>query len=195
MSLLKDRGAAILLVFLLTAFPIEAAEIALSAAMLNRTLERQAFSTGGKRLLSGAIGTCDYAYLEYPATSIDGGWVRLRAHLSAKKGIKSPFSSDCIGPGEAFYITILGRPRLNGDVLTLVDIRVEEAKEPYRTILQGIAPGMMQAILRLNLRNEVMRMLGGGDGTILTVPLLEFQSVEAKNGFVRLQFDFVLEAQ
>jgi hypothetical protein len=183
-----------LVAILLFAGNANGAEIALAASAFDKALRKEAFKRDGKLLLTGAPGECTYAYLETPTSAFRGGRLIIRAHFSGRAGVV--VAGNCVSAGEAFWVTVSGRPVLRQDVLALEDVRVDEAKAEYRQLLAQALPSHMTNALNINLREELLKLLRSGDvGYALTLPRLLITGVESEADFLRLRFDFTLEAR
>lgn len=170
------------------------AEIAFAASAIEKSLARDVFSEQGKHVLSGRIGTCNYAYLEWPKVKLSGGRLAIQVHFSGRASFE--VLGNCVGAGEAFYLTATGRPILRGATLSIDDIRVDSEKREYVGILTALIGQQLPNALKVDLKEELSKLLRSGDTPYaLTLPKLEVQGVTAEDGVLRIRFDFTIEAR
>lgn len=183
-------------VALVVCSPSGAADITLYASAIDTALKTEIFASDGKYLLSGEVKSCSYAYLERPSTSLRDGRIFVRMHFSGRAGI--PNGATCVGPGEAFWLTVSGRPYFQGELVGITDFRLEEGQDVYGygPLLEGFLASSVPKALNLNLRQEVMKILTSTATPYkVFLPRLELQKVVAENNALRVLFDFSLEGR
>ena len=109
-------------------------EITIQNTAMQRMLMDEVFVDRGKYHLMRQ-SRCQFAYLESPAVVISRGRVRIKSRLTGQVGME--VAGKCAGTGDAFDVTVSGRPYFSGENLGVTDIRVEEvSNEAYRFLLQ-----------------------------------------------------------
>ena len=176
------------------AAPARAAEIALFQSAIDTIVRRDVYGPDGKRTLSGNSKGCTYAIVEQPTTTLSGGRLRLRTHFSGRAAVK--VGDRCVGTGEAFWLTVSGVPAVEGDVLKLTEVRLDEGKELYRLLIEQLVKEAVAPAVQVNLRSELQKVLGGaGSSYKATLPMLTVSSIVTSDEAITIQFDFRLEAR
>lgn len=171
-----------------------AATVSLHSSAIDTALYAQVFTQEGKRVLSGALRTCAYAYVESPRTRLHGGRLFLKVHFAARAA--APVQGNCVGTGDAFDIVVSARPYFKGTVLGLEDFRLEEGKEAYRPLLEILVVQAIPFGLHLDLREEVAKMLRDPRAPYqVSVPSVTVQSVSAEDDVLSVGIDFQVEAK
>jgi hypothetical protein len=170
-----------------------AAELMLFPSAIDKAVKSEIFDSAGKRVLQGDPQSCAYALLEQPQTSLVPGRIALRAHLVAQLGVS--LSGECTGTGDAFWVTVSGRPVMQGDLLTIDHLSLDEGKPAYRGLLEGLLSNHIADALKIDLRKELQALLRNAGPYSTRLPQLTVLSVETSPAGVRISFDFKLEAR
>ncbi len=181
---------AMALVFSSAALP---AEIALHASAIDSALKKELFKDDGKYLLSGKPGACSHAFLESPSSSLRGGRLFIRAQFSGSAGAQ--VGEKCLGTRDSFWVTLSGQPKFSDDSLILDDVRVDEAKDLYRPLLERLLKNSMRKAISLNLREELSKALSSDKPYKMSLSQLKIQEVVSDNDVLRVKFDFSIEAR
>lgn len=172
---------------------LAAATIALQQDAVTSVIARRLFANEGKRMLSGTVETCSYAYLEQPAVTLRDGRLFLRVHLVGQAGLK--VSGKCMGAGDALYTTVSGQPYINGESIGLKDFRVDEGKTAYRALLEPFLNRQIPSLLGVNLREELAKVFQNNQYDLkITLPQFQLIDVKARDGLLTVSFDFALQA-
>lgn len=170
-----------------------ATTIALHQDVVKNSIVKRMFADNGRRVLSGAIGSCNYAFLERPAVTLRDGRLYLRMHLVAQAGIS--VRGTCKGTGDAFATTISGQPFVNGEAIGIRDFRLEEGRDLYKSLLDPLMRTQIPALLGVNLRDELGKMFQNhAPDYRITVSQLQLQDVAAREGYLTIRFDVSLTA-
>jgi hypothetical protein len=154
---------------------------------------RRMFTDQGRKLLAGNPASCTYAYLEQPSITFRASRIVLRVHLAARAGLAS--NGRCVGPSDAFGATLSGRPVIDGETIAVRDVRMDEGKPEYRSLLEPLLQRQLPALLGANLRTELARYLDSNISDFkMTVRDFRLQDVAAADGLLTVRFDFALQA-
>lgn len=173
--------------------PARAAEIALYQSALQKAVDREVFGGTGRRVLSGSPRDCSHALVEQPVIALREGRLYLRARFAARAGVR--VGVECAGTGESFWFEVSGRPAADGETVSLADLRLHEIKALYRPLIETLMAGPVARAVRINLRGELQKVLGGDTGYQATLPRLAIESVTTTDQAVTMVFDFRLEAR
>lgn len=170
----------------------QAASVALHQDAVTSAVTRRLFSDNGRKMLAGDASTCNYAYAERPAIAFRNGRVYLRLHFSGRAGVI--VNGTCAGASEAFAATVSGEPYPNGENISVRDVRVEEGKKEYRSLLEPLLRRQLPELLGSNLRHELTRYLDGNIAEFrMAVTEFQLQNVTASDGVLTVRFDFALQ--
>lgn len=178
---------------IIAANDVAAATISLHQDAVTSSVARRLFADRGKRMLTGSVASCTYAYLENPAVSLRDGRLFLRMHVVGQAGVN--MRGSCVGGGDAFYTTVSGQPYVSAESVGLRDFRLDEGREMYRGLLEPLLRQQIPALIGLNLRDELTKLFQS-HAPELKVTLTQFQLQEAlaRDGFLTVRFDFSLIA-
>lgn len=183
----------LLLLGALASGPVDAAIVALGQDAVGAAVVRRLFTDKGRRVLAGDVSSCNYAYVEQPAVAFRGGRIVLRVHFVGRAGLSS--NGRCMGPSDAFAATVSGQPVIEGDTISVRDVRMEEGKKEYRALLEPLLRRQLPALIGSNLRGELTHHL---ESTIqdfrMAVREFRLQDVTASDGVLTIRFDFALNA-
>jgi hypothetical protein len=170
----------------------QAASVALHQDAVTSAVTRRLFTDNGRKLLAGNTTSCNYAYAERPAISFRNGRIFLRLHFSGRAGVV--MNGACAGAAEAFDATVSGEPYANGENISVRNVRVEEGKKEYRSLLEPILRKQLPELLGSNLRQELTRYLDGNIAEFrMAVTEFQLQNVTASDGVLTVRFDFALQ--
>ena len=169
-----------------------AASLALQQEAVTAAVAQRLFTDRGKRVLAGTIGSCMHAYAEQPVVTFRGGRVYLRMHLSGRAGVS--MNGACVGPTDAFHATLSGQPYIEGETISVRDVRLDEGKREYRGLLEPLLRQQLPSLLGSNLRAELGRYLEGSQSDFrMAVTQFQLQDVVANDGWLSVRFDFALQ--
>jgi len=173
--------------------PADAAIVALGQDAVSAAVVRRLFTDKGRRVLAGDVSSCNYAYVEQPAVAFRGGRIVLRVHFAGRAGLSS--NGRCLGPSDAFAATVSGQPVIEGDTISVRDVRMEEGKKEYRELLEPLLRRQLPALIGSNLRGELTRHLESSIQDFrMAVREFRLQDVTASDGVLTVRFDFALNA-
>ena len=170
-----------------------AATIQLHQDAVTTAVARRVFTDNGRRVLTGNMSSCTYAYLEQPAVAFRDGRLYLRVHLAGRAGLR--VNGSCVGAGDSFHTTVSGQPYVAGETIALRDMRLDEGKPEYRGLLESLLQQKVRALLGLNLRDELNK-LAQNSATDFRMTLTQFKLIDiaARDALLTVRFDFALQA-
>jgi hypothetical protein len=172
----------------------QAAEIVLFPSAVDAALKRELFNSNGKFVVAGDPRSCAFTTLEQPATSFREGRLFLRSYLVTRAGL--PSGSQCVGGGDAFWVTVSAEPFVARDILGLRAARTEDAPLHYRALVEIFLRAFAPQALNINLRDELTKVLRDPRvGYQVSVPTIDVQSIVARDNALTVRFDFRLEAR
>lgn len=172
----------------------QAAEIVLHPSAVDASLRREVFNRNGRYVLSGDPRTCAWAGVDSPQSSFRDGRYFLRMRFQSSAAVL--VNNQCVGGGDQFWMTISAEPFAQGETIGLRDARLEEGKEVYRPLIQLFLTNIAPSAIRLNLRDEVARMLTDPRNPYtVSVPMIAVQSLTVRENRLDVKFDFRLEAK
>ena len=185
--------SATLFAMLAPATDAHASTLAIHQNALTIVIAKRLFPDNGRRLLSGAIASCSYAYLERPAVTLRDGRLFLRMHLVAQAGIS--VSGQCRGASDGFMTTISGQPYVSADGVSIRDFRLEEGRDLYKGLLDPLLRRQVPALLSANLRDELARGLQAQAPDFrFNVAQLAIQDATARDGYLTIRYELALVA-
>jgi len=165
------------------------AEIVLERSAVQKLVIEGLFKDNGRYYLQK--GVCN-AYLENPTTTLDGGRVVIRSHLSGRFG--AVVGSECFGVGLASWTVVSGAPVARGSVVRLDDIRLDDVADPNARLLlkSGLVPSL-PGVFKLDVLQSLRAMLQGTNSQIQAeVQALNIEAVQAADNRLSIRFDFRL---
>ena len=173
--------------------PADAASIAVHQDVLTSTIVKRLFTDNGRRMLTGSVASCNYAYIERPQVTLRDGRLYLRMHTRAQAGIS--LGGACQGAGDAFSTTVSGQPYVAGDGIGIRDFRLEEGRDAYRGLLDPLLRRTIPQLLGVNVRDELTKMFQAHAPEYrITMSQLQLQDATAREGYLTVRFDFALVA-
>ena len=183
----------LLLLGALASGPVDAAIVALGQDAVSAAVVRRLFTDQGRRVLAGDVASCNYAYVEQPVVAFRTGRIVLRLRFAGRAGLSS--NGRCMGASDAFAATVSGQPVIEGDTISVRDVRMEEGKQEYRALLEPLLRRQLPALIGSNLRGEFTRHLESSVQDFrMAVREFRLQEVTASDGVLTVRFDFVLNA-
>jgi hypothetical protein len=187
-----------LLSFLLLAIPAAATELRIAFPALERLLAEQLFTAEGRRYFRGSPQQkCDFAYLENPKLSGQGGRLVIRARFTGRSAVG--VFGRCVGMGDAFDVTIHGTPFFDRGALAFKDVVVNTNRDSFyiRRVKQAMAESLRRE-LKYDVARDAKKILEppATPGKYAT-ELKEFKvpGVRVDSDAVVLQIDFVLSVK
>ena len=181
---------------LIVAWPAAGAEseITIRNTAVQRMLMDQLFIDRGRYVLMRQ-SRCQFAYLTSPAVAIAHGRVRIKSRLTGQLGME--VAGGCAGTGDAFDVTVSGRPYFSGENLGLTDIRVDEvSNELYRTVLEQFLDVTLPKALEINLRQCLQQVIAERKSSYkVIVRKLVVTNLTAENNQIHANLSFALWAQ
>ncbi len=130
-----------LLICLFPFLQIHGATIEIQFSAIEKTLNANVFTQGGRYYLEGGPNSkCSYALLENLKLFKKGDRLAARLHFSGKKG--TMVAGKCIGGGTTSDIEISGRPYFRNGVVGLEDFRIDRMTN--LGLFSGLARGYLQ---------------------------------------------------
>jgi hypothetical protein len=191
------RYAAVLLssIALLTLCPMaKAAEIVLESTAIEKILKRDVFDAQGQYHLVEPTA-CTYSYLERPQVTLGAGRLRIKSHL--RSSLAAEVGDQCVGGGDAFYVTVSGRPAFKNDRLLVEDIRLDDVSDlAWRALLEVFMKRAAPRVLEINLREALEHMLAQSNPAYqVVVEKIVVTKILAEENRLRATFDFVMRAR
>ena len=172
---------------------VHSASVALGQDAVTAAVQKRLFTDDGRKMLAGSAGTCNFAYAEQPAVTFRGGRIFLRLHFSGRAGMS--VNGACMGGSDSFHATVSGQPYVEGEAISVRDVRMDEGKKEYRGLLEPLLRRQLPAMLGSNLRNELARYLDSNIAEFrMIVREFRLQDVSASDGTLQVRFDFALQA-
>ncbi len=169
-------------------------EVTIRNTAIQKMLMDQVFVDGGKYILMRQ-SRCQFAYLESPLVVISRGRVRIRSRLTGLLGTE--VSGKCTGTGDAFDVTVSGRPYFSGENLGLTEIRVDDvSNELYRIVLQQFLDFALPKALEINLLEGLQRVIADNRSSYeVNVSKLSLTDLTAENNQIHANLSFALSAR
>lgn len=169
-------------------------EVTIQNTAIQKMLMDQVFVDGGKYILMRQ-SRCQFAYLESPLVVISRGRVRIRSRLTGLLGTE--VSGECTGTGDAFDVTVSGRPYFSGENLGLTEIRVDNvSNELYRIVLQQFLDFALPKALEINLLEGLQRVIADNKPSYeVNVRKLSLTNLTAENNQIHANLSFALSAR
>jgi hypothetical protein len=167
-----------------------AVELILTARAATRAFSEASFKRDGKHDLIQP-STCDYTYLERPEVGFANDRVTIRLHFAARAG--QEVAGQCVGPGEAFWLTISGTPYVDGAIVGVKDAHIVEIDNPsYRVLLEAALQGLVRG-LRHDVGASVREAFAKDVNHYrLSVNNLAITNLRARDNLLRATIDFEL---
>jgi hypothetical protein len=165
-------------------------ELVLTGRAATTAFSDAAFKRNGKYDLIRP-SKCNYTYLEWPEVGFANDQVSIRLHLSTRAA--QEVAGQCVGAGEAFWLTISGTPFVEGAIVGVKDPHVVQLDNPsYRVLLEAALQGLVNG-LRHDVGASVRAALAKDINHYrLTVNNLTITNLRARDNVLRATIDFEL---
>lgn len=184
-----------LIFFLLATLAARATEIQLSYAVLERMIAQQVFTEDGRKYVKGSRTTkCTFAYLENPKIRSAGEQVAIQARFTGRSDID--MFGHCVGIGDAFNLTVFGKPYYDKGRVSFKDISVQTDRDSF--YIRRVRQALMQTLSRqfdYNIQNDARRLLEQQDpGAPFKREMIRFDvtQIRAAESALVLTVDFAL---
>lgn len=167
-----------------------AVQLQVDASAIEKLLKAQAFRDGGKWRL-GKSGKCNNPYLEHPSVTIRQGRLFIRAHFAGRMG--SEVMGSCVSMGEPSWLTVSGRPVVDGQMLSIGEVRVDEVEKPsIRPLAVGLLESATRSALKIDLQNMVRSLVAPANTAPYLVDIsgLNMMLMQADQNRLRFSLDF-----
>ena len=167
----------------------QGAEIVLEQSAVQKLVLEGLFKDNGRYYLQK--GACS-AYQENPTTTLEGGRVVIRSHVSGRLG--AAIGKDCFGVELASWTVVSGIPSARDSVVRLADIRIDDVGDPDARLLlsSGLVPSL-PSVIELDVLRSVRAMLQATNSQIQAdVQALTIESVRVSANQLSIRFDFRL---
>ena len=112
---------AVILLSSICARQARAVELHLQFGALERMLSEQVFTQDGKRYVhNDKSNKCNFAYMEAPRITSDGGRLRIRAHFTGRSALN--MLGQCVGLGDAFNVIVIATPEYHDGNIVLRNV-------------------------------------------------------------------------
>lgn len=150
----------IVLLFLVLLMPATTAgaELRVYYSALEALLREQVFTDGGRAYVVGdRKARCRYAYLEKPQVDAHKAQLRVRAHFDSLTALE--LGGDCVGPVQAFDVSMTGVPVYRDGVLRLEQTQLEPADNLYGGLIRVALENMLEQSLQYPLLQDLQRLV------------------------------------
>jgi len=139
-----------------------AVELHIQFGALERMLAEQVFTQEGRRYVRGGkTNKCNFAYLEKPRVSGEGGRLRMKARFTGRSALN--VVGQCVGLGDAFDMVITAVPVYRNGAIALQEVKVtSEGRSGY--YIRRVSEAMQASLARdfhYALEAEARKMLEG----------------------------------
>jgi hypothetical protein len=169
-----------------------AVDLTIGYPVLEQAIREGLFDDHGRYYVKGGpADDCAYAFLEQPRLGAAEGRLALTLHFNGRAG--AMILGKCVGPGDAFEVTLTGVPRLDGGVLSLADPRFTLPSRPaYEQLLAPLLTGAIAESLRIDLGAEIERFTQAAaqGGYRVAITNLAFTDVRLAEDRVEVTLDF-----
>lgn len=166
------------------ALPVQASEIALSYAAVERGIWATLLTDQGRHYFEGGPrDDCRYAFVQDPKVRAEGERLAVSFVFSGRAG--TTIAGRCVGPGETLDIVVSGVPAYANGVLRLADVRVSAPGSSYFRLVAPVIQAGFERGLAYQLRSDVERALAAAAaGSEWQVRLVAFdvRSVRVESG-------------
>lgn len=136
-----------------------ATEIHLSYGVLERLISQQVFTDDGRKYVKGSkTAKCTFAYLENPKIASAGGQIAIRARFTGRSAID--MFGHCMGVGDAFDLTVFGKPVYDKGRVAFKDISVQTDRDSF--YIRRVRQALMQTLSRqfdYDIRDDAKKLL------------------------------------
>jgi hypothetical protein len=179
------------LLLMLAASAAEAVDLAIDYGVLQRAIEEGLLQEGRYYVTGGPGDDCAYTFLEKPRLGASGARLALTFHLSGRAGVV--MLGRCVGPSDAFDVTLTGSPQLVDGVLSLGDPSFSLPSRPaYEQLLAPILTDTIADALRFDLAAEIQRFTQAAaqEGYRLSITELTLTNLRVGADRIEVEVDF-----
>jgi len=187
----KQFAAAVFVVASMLAAPAcKGVELVLTGRGATAAFLESTFKRDGKYDLI-APSKCSYTFLERPDVTFADGRVNIRMHMSIRAA--QEVAGQCVGSGDALWLTVAGTPYVDGAVVGVKDARIVQIDNPsYRVLLEAALQGLVRT-LRQDVGATVRSALAKDASRYrLTINNLAITNLRARDNVLRASIDFEL---
>lgn len=168
-----------------------AVDLEITARAATRALTEAAFKRDGKYDLV-TPSKCTYTYLEWPEMAFANDQATIHLHLSARAG--QEVAGQCLGGGEAFWLTVAGTPFVMGTIIGIKDLHITEITNPsYQVLLQAALQQGLAKALRHDVGASLQAALAKDvDHYRLKLNNLTITNLHARNNVLGATIEFGL---
>ncbi len=187
----------LLIVTLSTPEPIPAAELKIDYAALRTFLLEKIFTDNGRYYLAGdPTSLCNYALLENPRVSEHDGRLQVTTYFRGRTAVE--ISGSCVGPGQAFDVSMTGVPVYKDGTLRLDDVQVQPTERLYSGLIRAFLGDTLVQSLRYPLFLEVQELARQASARAnydIRVPRLSVDAIRVQPEAIVFFFDFTMEVK
>jgi hypothetical protein len=165
----------------LAATPAKAIELNISPQALERTLNKQLFTQGGRYYFKGKPGSACYAYAEDPKVSFNGD--RIVVHVKAHAKLGTSLHGACLGVALNTEGDVSVLPDGTGETIGFRDARVERLSES-RELNFFLVPFLSGKLLRQLLSKSME-----STGYDMKLDNLKIHSMQVQGPALAVDFD------
>jgi len=169
----------------------EAVDLAIDYGVLERAIQEGLLKDGRYYVTGGPGDDCAYSFLEQPRLGSSGGRLALTFRFTGRAG--AVVLGRCVGPSDAFDVTLTGVPRLDDGILSLGEPHFSLPSRPaYEQILAPILTDTIADSLRVDLAAEIQRFTQAvtQQGYQLSITELTLTNVRVGDDRVEVEVDF-----
>lgn len=145
-------------VVLSSASTAAAGSLEISYASLERILLEHSLTEGGRRYFEGGPSdTCNYAFIQEPHVSAEGG--RLQVQFLFAGSIGKQVGERCVGSGDNFPIVVSGVPHYAEGEIFLDDMRIDGESRVFH-LFSGLLSRVLGSMMRVPVRQAVETAVG-----------------------------------
>jgi hypothetical protein len=180
-------------VLILTALPVPAVELKISAQALEHTLKAQLFAgPDGRYYIKGDANSACYVYADSPKVSFSGDRIFVHVHTSAKLG--THFRHSCVGVGLSPDADVSLLPDAEGETIGFRDARIENLSESRELnfVLMPFLSRKVPSSMKVNaatLLRQVLAQSLTSTGYDLKLDRLKIHSMTIENNALVVDVD------
>jgi hypothetical protein len=174
------------------ACPASALEIKVSAKALERTLQKQLFTDGGRYYIKGKATDACFVYAEDPRVSFAED--RVVVHVKTKARLGTSLHGACLGVGLSPEADVSVVPNAEGEIMGFRDARVDhltESKELNFFLIPFLSHKLPQQ-MKVNVAELLRQLLtasGQTTGYDLKLDELKIHSMQVQGDALVVDFD------
>ncbi|MEE8634818.1 MAG: hypothetical protein V3T12_02280, partial [Acidiferrobacterales bacterium] len=164
---------------------------------LEALLRDQVFTDGGRAYVVGdRKARCNYAYLEKPQVGAHKAQLRVRAHFDSLTALE--LGGDCVGPVQAFDVSMTGVPVYRDGVLRLEQTQLEPADGLYGGLIRAVLGDALEQSLQYPLLQDLQRFARKASMQSpyeVRMRDLDVHTIRVEAEAIILMFDFSMEVR